>query len=189
MAKQTPNTEAKSAGIYLFMSDVDTASAAACIEWILGENMLPNAERAEHLTLMINSDGGDLSAAFALIEVMQGSPIPVRTIGLGTIASAGLIIFMSGTKGMRTLTPTCSVMSHSFSTSIDGTYHDLLSVQKELSFVQERTMQQYRRCTNLADKIIIDKLMPKNDVWLSPKEAVKLGLADEIKGLGGHKFL
>jgi ATP-dependent protease ClpP protease subunit len=37
-----------------------------------------------------------MSAAFALIDVIRGSAIPVHTIGLGVIASAGLLTFISG---------------------------------------------------------------------------------------------
>src|SRR5574344_1834410 len=59
----------------------------------------------DHLTLIINSPGGDLNSAFAIIDCMKGSALPVHTIGLGLIASCGILTFMSGEKGHRILTP------------------------------------------------------------------------------------
>jgi ATP-dependent Clp protease, protease subunit len=180
--KKTDEIEEKSPGISLVFGEITTELVAETIAWILTENISPNPP--DQLTLLINSEGGDLSAAFALIEVMQGSRIPVRTVGLGEIASAGLIIFMSGQKGMRILTPTCSVMSHHFSTGLSGNYHEILNVQKELNFVHRRIINQYIHCTGLSEAEINNKLIPSRDIFLSPQEALELGIGDEIRGIG-----
>jgi ATP-dependent protease ClpP protease subunit len=68
----------------------------------LCENYVVKKKRKE-LLLMICSEGGDTAAAFALIDVMKSSRIPIKTIGLGMIASAGLLIFLAGTSGRRLL--------------------------------------------------------------------------------------
>lgn len=172
----------KSPGISLLFGDVTIESMAEQCAWILSENMSDNPP--DTLTLMINSPGGDLSAAFGFIEIMQGSRIPVRTVGLGEICSAGLIIFMSGTKGQRILTPTCSVMSHHFSTGVAGNYHELLNARKELEFINQRIVNHYMKCTGLSEEDVRAKLIPNHDVFMSPDEAISLGLADEIRGLG-----
>ena len=38
--------------------------------------------RPKHLQVIINSPGGDLNAAFAVIDIMRGCPIPVYTVGI-----------------------------------------------------------------------------------------------------------
>lgn len=187
MAKHTKSSQEdldyeKSPGIALAFGEITTELVQELITWILSENLGDNPP--DILTLMINSEGGDLSAAFALIEVMSGSRIPVRTVGLGQICSAGLIIFMSGDKGNRILTPTCSIMSHHFSTGVSGTFHDLLNVNKELNFVNRRIIDHYTRCTGLSEEEVKEKLIPSRDVYLCPDEAIDLGLADVIRGLG-----
>ena len=174
--------EDQSPGVSLLFGDISTEVVAETIAWILSENL--SASPPPYLTLLINSPGGDLSAAFALIEVMQGSRIPVRTVGLGEICSAGLIVFMSGSKGNRIITPTCSVMSHSFSTEMSGNYHELLNVAKELNFTHERMVAQYIRCTTMSREEVIARLVPHNDVFLSPSETIAMGIADEIRGFG-----
>lgn len=174
--------EFESPGIQLLFGEITTEIAAQTIAWILTESINPNPPA--FLTMLINSVGGDIAAAFAIIEVMQGSRIPIHTVGLGEISSAGLIIFMSGTPGHRVITPTCSVLSHTFSTGMMGNFHELVNVQKEFSFVNQRIVNQYVRCTGLDEQTVKDKLIPARDVFLSPTEAVELGLADEIRGLG-----
>ena len=39
----------------------------------------------------------------------------------------------------------------------------------------------YKKCTGLTEEEIREHLLPPQDVWLSAKEARKLGLCDEIK--------
>lgn len=172
----------KSPGLSLLFGEITTELVAETVAWILTENLAENPP--DNLTLLINSPGGDLSAAFALIEIMQGSRIPVRTVGLGEICSAGLLIFMSGVRGGRILTPTCSVMSHHFSTGVSGNFHEILNVQKELNFVNRRIINQYMHCTGLSEDEVNSKLIPSRDVFLSPSEALSLGIADEIRGVG-----
>lgn len=179
---QQDQTPEQSPGINLLFGEITTESIAECVAWLLSENLSDNPPPM--LTLLINSSGGDLAAAFALIEIIQGSRIPVRTVGLGEICSAGLLIFMSGYKGERILTPSCSVMSHAFSGGMEGSYHELLNTTRELEFVHTRMINHYMRQTGLSEQEVKDKLIPNRDVWMSPQEAVNLGIADQIRGMG-----
>ena len=38
----------------------------------------------------------------------------------------------------------------------------------------------YKKCTGLSEKEIRKYLLPPEDVWLTAKEAVKYGIADEV---------
>ena len=102
-------------GIYLFAEDFDSESTSKAITFILNKNILPKKDRPENLTLIINSPGGDLNSAFALIDIMRGSRIPIHTLGIGQISSCGLLTFMAGEKGHRTITPNTSILSHQYS--------------------------------------------------------------------------
>lgn len=164
----------------MIFSGIDEQVAATIIEWIISANFAPLDERPEMLNLMVMSPGGDLHAAFAIIDVMNSSHIPIRTIGLGEIASAGLMIFMAGTKGERILTPNTSIMSHVWSGGSTGKAHELFSVQKEFSLTNKRMLAHYKKCTGLPEKTIKDKLLTSEDVYLSGEEAVKLKIADKV---------
>lgn len=166
--------------IYLFMDGFENKSVKPVIEWILRKNLAPAKDRAKHLTLVINSPGGDLSAAFALIDIVQGSRIPVHTLGLGQISSAGLLIFMSGRKNHRTITPNTSILSHQYSWGSEGKEHELLAIIKEFNLTARRMLNHYKHCTGMSEKKIKEVLMPPQDVYLDAEEAVKYQIADRV---------
>ena len=132
---------------------------------------------------MICSEGGDMSAAFALIDVMRSSNIFIKTVGLGQIASAGLLIFLAGSPGRRTLTPNTSIMSHQYAWGSDGKHHELLATMKEFDLTQKRMVRHYVECTQLSEEDIKQYLLPPHDVYLSADEALKFGICDNISVL------
>ena len=166
---------------FLMMEEISLPTVKSAVEWILEANFAE--ERPEMLNLVITSPGGDLNAAFALIDVMKGSAIPVRTIGLGQIASAGLMIFIAGEKGQRILTPNTSILSHQYSWGAIGKEHELFAQIKEFDLTTKKVIDHYKKCTGLTDKKIREVLLPPQDVWLAPAEAKKLGLCDDVKEL------
>ena len=175
-----PHSELLLRGHHVFMSDVTQESMKPLIDWIIAENFNQEKKKKE-LTLGICSPGGDLNACFALVDVMKGSKIPIRTIGMGMIASCGLLMFISGEKGKRILTPNTSILSHQYSWGSYGKEHELFAQVKEYDLTTERIVNHYKKCTGLTEKDIRKYLLPPHDVWLSAKEAKKLGLCDKIQ--------
>ena len=168
------------AGIMYFADGFDAKTTTPVINTIIEKNLLPNSQRPKELTLVINSPGGQVHSAFALIDTMKGSAIPVKTVGLGMIASCGLLTFMSGTKGRRVLTPNTSILSHQYSWGSGGKEHELFARVREFELSTERMINHYKKCTGLSEKKVRDILLPPEDRWLSAKEAVRYGIADKI---------
>lgn len=166
---------------FLLMEEVSLSTVKNAVEWILEANFAE--ERPELLNLLICSPGGDLNAAFALVDTMRGSAIPIRTIGLGQIASAGLMIFIGGDKGHRILTPNTSILSHQYSWGSFGKEHELFAQVKEFDLTTKRMIAHYKKCTGLSEDKIREVLLPPQDVWLSAAEAKKHGLCDDVKDL------
>ena len=175
-----PSSELFMRGHHVFMGDVTQETMKPLIDWIISENF-NQKEKKRELTLGICSPGGDLNACFALVDVMKGSKIPIRTIGMGMIASCGLLMFISGEKGKRILTPNTSILSHQYSWGSYGKEHELFAQVKEYDLTTERIVNHYKKCTGLSEKDIRKYLLPPHDVWLSAKEAKKLGLCDKIQ--------
>jgi ATP-dependent Clp protease protease subunit len=90
-------------------------------------------------------------------------------------------MFISGEKGKRILTPNTSILSHQYSWGTYGKEHELFAVVKEFDLTTQRMIAHYRKCTGLTEEKIRKYLLPPHDVWLSAKEAKKLGLCDSIK--------
>lgn len=170
-----------SSSFFLLVSDIEDDVVKEAMQWIIESNFSDN--RPSVLNLLICSSGGDLRGAFALIDIMRSSHIPIRTIGLGEISSAGLMIFMAGTKGMRTLTPNTSILSHRFTAGALGKEHELFSIAKEFQLTSDRMMAHYRICTGLPEAKIKKYLLPPEDTYLSSAEALDLGLCDKVANL------
>lgn len=166
-------------GIMVLMGEIDSDTVKPVIEWILLENFVKK-KKLKELLLMICSEGGDLNAAFALIDVMNSSRIPIKTVGLGQIASSGLLVFLSGSPGRRVLTPNTSIMSHQFSWGSDGKVHELFATMKEFELIQQRMVNLYKKTTRLDDDVIKSVLLPPQDVYLSAEEALKYNICDHI---------
>lgn len=166
-------------GMYVFMGEVDHDSVKPLIEWILHENYVAKKKRKE-LLLMICSEGGDIEPAFALIDVMRSSNIHIKTVGLGQIASAGLMIFLAGSPGRRILTPNTSILSHQFSWGSDGKAHELFATIKEFELCQKRMVNHYKLATGLDEEEIRKVLLPPHDVWLTAEEALAFNVCDAI---------
>lgn len=174
------NSSIRDYGIYYLADEFTTNTARDVVTWIMDSNLQMSNKRPPHLTLMISSYGGDLSAAFAIIDVMRGSSIPVHTVGLGVIASAGLLTFISGTKGHRVITPNTSILSHQWSWGQVGKEHELIATMREFELTTTRMINHYKKCTGLSEKIIRERLLPPQDVWLSPEEAKRYKLCDAV---------
>ncbi len=165
-------------GIFMLTGSIEEDSCEEAIRFILEANL---NNQHDYLTMIVNSPGGYVNAGFSLIDVMNGSKLELRTIGLGILASMGLLIFIAGKKGRRSLTPNTMILSHQWSGLHWGKEHELLASQKGDSLLTEMIIRHYRRHTGLNDKDIKKYLLPPSDVWLSAKEAKRLALCDEVK--------
>jgi ATP-dependent protease ClpP protease subunit len=143
------------------------------------------------INLFIDTEGGVLDSALKLIDTIRMSEIPVRTIGWGRVASAGLIIFMTGKE--RFLSENCSILSHNatFSASSYSVRVNDFSHQQEFKLINERIMRIYKECTGKDERYIRKNLLRDNDVYMSARDAIKHGLGDALipKGMSWLKSL
>ena len=163
---------------YFINGEIDENSIGPAVKWLIYENLDVSKEKI--LTLYINSTGGDLYQAFALIDIMKASPHVVRCIGVGSVMSAAFLIFASGHNGHRYAAKNTSFMCHQFTESMDSKYHDLKATMKENDLCNERMVSVLKDATGLAPSVIKKKLLPASDVYLSAQEMVELGVADHI---------
>lgn len=168
-------------GIFVLMDQINHATCRDAIKWIMNHNLSDNP--LPQLTLIINSPGGDVHAAFALIDTMKASSIPIKTVGLGLIASCGFLIFIAGQKGKRILTPNTSILSHQYSWGSKGKEHELYARVREFELSTERMINHYKKCLSMTEAKIKEILLPPQDVWLSATEAKRLKICDKIEEL------
>ncbi len=164
--------------VHFLSGEINEENIDKCIRWIIYENL--DAKVSKVLTLYINSTGGDLYSAFALIDVMKNSTHPVRTIAIGSAMSAAFLIAASGTNGERYAAKNVSYMCHQFTENTEGKYHDLKATMKGNELCNSMMVDVLREATGMAPSVIRKKLLPASDVYLSAAEAVEIGIADHI---------
>jgi ATP-dependent Clp protease protease subunit len=165
--------------VFFLTGEIEEENIAKCIKWLTYENLDTKAEKI--LTLYVNSTGGDLYQALALIDVMNTIEYPIRTIGIGTVMSAAFLIVASGSKGERYLSQNTSCMCHQFAGGGgDAKYHDLKAEMKENDMLNVSMTNVLVAATGKAPAYVKKRLLPPTDVYMTAHEMIEHGAADYI---------
>ena len=176
-----PGEYSKDNGILFMEKEFNQENCMPLVKMIIEYNLMPKDKAPKTIHLYINSPGGMVDSCMHLIDTIKQSRIPVHTYGMGSIASCGVMLMMSGVKGHRYLTQNTAVMSHEFSGGQKGQYHDMLDSKKHMDRTNEKLLELYIKCTGKSKTYIRKHLLaPKTDHWLTPEEAVKHGIADKV---------
>jgi ATP-dependent Clp protease protease subunit len=164
--------------VFFLSGDINEENVNECIRWIVFENL--DQKESKLLTLYINSIGGDLYQAFALIDIMRSSYHPIRTIGIGSVMSSAFLIFTSGSQGERIIAKNTGIMCHQYSDEVGGKHHDLKASLKEGENCNNKMLEILKNSTGLTAAKVRAKLLKETDVYLTAQEAVELNAADHI---------
>jgi ATP-dependent Clp protease, protease subunit len=168
----------ESMGCHMFWGEVDVDTSYGACEFILKSNLL--RQSPDPLTMFINTVGGECQDAFAVIDLMETSRIPVATVGTGTIMSMGVLLLSGGTPGLRTLTKNAEVMAHQFAGYFSGKQHELIATQTSFKLLEGRFFRHFTKHSSMTEKQIRDVLFAPSDRYLTPAECKKFGLVDRV---------
>ncbi len=130
------------------------------------------------ITVLVNSPGGSADSGFGIYDAMKFISCPVRTICNGLCASAGVLIFLGGTRGRRFSLPHSRFLLHQPSTTAMGQASDMEITAQEILRTRKRYAAIVAHEINTdADKVQADS---NRDFWLSAEEAQKYGLIDRV---------
>ncbi len=130
------------------------------------------------IKLYINSPGGSVYDGMAIYDTMKYIKPDVQTIGIGLQASMGAFLLSSGTKGKRFALPHSKVMIHQPSHATRGKVTDMEIDLKEGLAVKEMLAELFAK--NTGQKLAKIKSDMERDYWMTPEEAKKYGLIDEV---------
>ncbi|CAG9298471.1 ATP-dependent Clp protease proteolytic subunit [Celerinatantimonas diazotrophica] len=110
-------------------------------------------KQAQHIYLYINTMGGDMNSAVAAYQTIKSSAIPVTTINLATIASAGNVIFCAGSSrlGFKHSQFIFHPISWAFKDHNNNqtlTPAGLANIEEMLENTQQMVTPIYQKCTN-----------------------------------------
>ena len=165
--------------IFYLSGDIANDNVSETIKWILSANLHKKPKRT--LKLYINTYGGDLYEAFALIDVMKNSYHSISTVGIGAVMSAGFLIFASGKEGERYIGKNAGSMNHQHTDSIESKMHDMRAQMKENQNCELRCLNILKEATGMTIQEVRNKFIKNpSDQYYTAKQMVDLGVADHI---------
>ena len=134
----------------------------------------------KEILFYINSPGGQVTAGMAIFDTMNFIKCDVRTIAMGQVCSMGSLLATAGAPGKRMMLPNCRHMIHQPSGGFKGQATDM-EIHVEEILKMKRYLTQIYVDTNTKGKTFkqLSNDMER-DKFLSAKESVDYGLADEI---------
>ena len=132
------------------------------------------------INFYINSPGGSVTDAFAILDTMNFIKSDVSTICLGMAASAASLLLVSGAKGKRFALQNSEIMIHqpSISGGLQGQATDIKIYSDWMQKSKRRLNEIYSLRTGKPIDII-EKDMER-DYHMTAEEAKEYGLIDDI---------
>jgi len=141
---------------------------------------LASKDSKRDIKLYINSPGGSVTAGLAIYDTMQYLKCPVSTICIGLTASMAAVILASGTKGKRFALPNAEILLHQVAGGMQGQAADIEITAKQILKMKEKLNKILSSHTGQPiSKVEKDT---DRDFYLTPEEAKKYGLIDEVIG-------
>ena len=128
------------------------------------------------IILHINSFGGGVFAAFAAIDFIEQSEIPVYTVIEGATASAGTLMSIVGKK--RFIRPHASMLIHQLSSWFGGKMTEIDDDYQNLQQMHGSIRDLYVKHTRIAGDDL-DELL-KHDLWWKADKCLEVGLVDGV---------
>ena len=162
---------------YVFFGEVNGNNVYRCMEvlsrWAKQDPDVP-------ITVVFNSPGGVMSHGLALYDhiiSLREKGVVVNTKAYGLAASMGAILLQAGTK--RTMSPNSVMMVHEPSGGVMGSrseMDDAVSLMNKLNDLATDIMASRATLSRRA----LQNRWKRKDMWMDAKEALKIGLIDEI---------
>jgi len=130
------------------------------------------------ISFYINSPGGVVTSGLAIYDTMQYIKPKIATICIGQASSMGSMLLCSGEPGMRYALPNARIMIHQPSGGARGQAVDIEIQAQEILNLRERLHKIYAQHTGQKIKTVAEAM--DRDNFMSPEEAKKFGLVDEV---------
>lgn len=138
--------------------------------------LINNCDTYIPINLYINSDGGEVGCALAIVDLILKSPVPINTIIEGEACSSATLISISGNK--RYITENSHMLIHQVSGGMWGKMTEFEDEMKNIKTFNNKLIKLYKKYTNLSEDKL-NKILKKDISW-SSKKCLKHGLVDEI---------
>ena len=146
---------------------------------VVAQLLFLQAENKEKdISLYINSPGGVVTSAMAILDTMNHIKPDVSTVCVGQAASAGAVLLSSGKKGKRFALSNSDVMIHQPLGGFEGQVSDIKIHAKKAELIREKLNKILAQNTGKSVKQIEQDV--ERDNFMTAKEAKVYGIVDKI---------
>ncbi len=135
------------------------------------------SQNRKAITIRINSPGGQVYQALAIIGRMKRSQCQIITEGYGHVMSAATMILAAGDK--RKISKYAFFMHHEASYGVDGRHSEIKDMVKQTEKEEEQWCEWMAEFTK-KPKAFWMKSGVRVDAYFSANELMELGVADEV---------
>jgi ATP-dependent Clp protease protease subunit len=139
---------------------------------------LQSEDSKKDISLYINSPGGSVTAALAILDTMNHIKPEVSTVCVGIAASAAALLLSAGKKGKRFILPNAEVMIHQPAGGAEGRAADIEITAKQIVRIRERLNK--IMADNTGQSLSKIEKDVDRDYFMSADEAKKYGIVDKI---------
>jgi ATP-dependent Clp protease protease subunit len=147
---------------------------------------LESEDPKKDIQLYINSPGGSVTAALAMLDTMNYIKPDVATVCVGIAASAGAILLATGAKGKRFALPNAEVMIHQPWGGAQGQATDIEITAKQILKTRDRLNKILAAATGKPLSQIERDV--ERDYFMDAEDGKKYGIIDEIFTHKGEKL-
>ena len=152
----------------------DNIASLVCAQLLFLEAENPKKD----ISMYINSPGGVVTSGLSIYDTMEYIRPDVSTVCIGQAASMGSLLLTAGAKNKRYCLPNARIMTHQPSGGFQGQATDIEIHAKEIINLRSRLNNIYVK--HSGKKIAEIETLMDRDTFLSPQDALKLGLIDEV---------
>ena len=152
----------------------DDVASLICAQLLFLESENPESP----IHLYINSPGGVVTSALAILDTMNFIAPEISTVCIGQAASAGSLLLAGGAKGKRYTLKNSRVMVHQPSGGARGQATDIQIQAEEILKLRDLLYKMYVGFTGQSFEKV--KALLERDTFLNAEEAKNLGLVDEV---------
>ena len=158
-------------------SDIFESVVAWIIQWNIEDSCILKKDR-QPITLLINSNGGSILAAHMLMDAIKTSETPVRTVGLGLIASSAFYIYLAASE--RYAFPNSVFLMHEGEIDIENSPSKAKNVMEFFNKVDERIKDYVVDVTTMTPEEYDDNYT--RELYMYADEAKEFGIVNKIIG-------
>ena len=162
-------------GIIFLGGPIDDDTANIVIAQLL---FLQSEDPKKDIKLYINSPGGSVTAALAILDTMHHIKNNVATVCVGMAASAAALLLAAGEKGERFSLPNSEIMIHQPLGGAQGQASDIEINARQILKIKEKLNKMLAEYTGKTPTQIAKDA--DRDYYMSAEEAKKYGIVDKI---------